>query len=434
MRDLIPELPMFVEQAPRWWIALSGGADSVALLYGLEEKRRLENGPPLRAIHINHGLHKNADDWAKLCQRHCSKLGVDLSVIRCCFDLSGKGLEAASREKRYLAFADCLDTRDVLFTAHHRDDLVETVFLRLLRGAGLPGLSAIPRTRALGLGIIYRPFLECDRRVINERVISAGLDYVIDPSNDDTAHDRNYLRHIILPHIAERWPGYRQTVSRAAKLQQQAQIRIKRSAPDRFTTILGEPSIKVDASLNVEDLAGEIHQWLTDGRRTIPDYRRLMEFARQCHDAACDRLPELSWENNVLRVWRGNIIMAFDNQLWRDFPKNISVGKTLEGSWGKVAWMEGKRSESIAEGLMLSVTWSRELAVINLPGRPQKKVRRFLQEAGVPPWWRATLPVLSQNAKPIWLLPITKIGETMPTPEQASSSFLTPIWTPPTID
>ena len=121
MRDLISELPEAVISAPAWWVALSGGADSVALLHALSELRNTQGGPPIRAIHVNHGLHPDAIEWAAACQRHCDTLGVPLRVETCHIVESGKGLEADARRARYAVFESVLAAREVLFTAHHAD-------------------------------------------------------------------------------------------------------------------------------------------------------------------------------------------------------------------------------------------------------------------------------------------------------------------------
>ena len=143
-----------------WWVALSGGADSVALLYALHAARAETAGPPISAIHVNHGLHTDADNWSQVCQQHCHRLEIPLCVERVDVQPDGRGLEAAAREARYHAFERVLREGHVLFTAHHADDMVETVMLRLFRGAGPKGLAGIPRQRPCGKGTIFRPFLE----------------------------------------------------------------------------------------------------------------------------------------------------------------------------------------------------------------------------------------------------------------------------------
>ena len=117
------------------------------MLYALAAYRDAASAPLLHAIHVNHGLHAAAGEWADLCQRHADGLNIPLHINVCNIEPSGRGVEADARRERYRAFESVLAEGDILFTAHHADDMVETVLLRLLRGAGPRGLSGIPRER-----------------------------------------------------------------------------------------------------------------------------------------------------------------------------------------------------------------------------------------------------------------------------------------------
>ena len=124
-------------------VGFSGGLDSTVLLYLLAadaEARR----DGLRAIHVHHGLHAEADAWATHCQRICDALDVPLAIVRVEVDrASGLGLEGAARDARHRAFAEALGDDGILALAHHRDDQAETFLLRALRGSGVDGLAAM---------------------------------------------------------------------------------------------------------------------------------------------------------------------------------------------------------------------------------------------------------------------------------------------------
>ena len=103
----------------------------------------------LRAIHVHHGLHADADAWATHCQQTCDALDVPLSIVRVEVDrASGLGLEGAARDARHRAFAQALGDDEILALAHHRDDQAETFLLRALRGSGVDGLAAMRPWRA----------------------------------------------------------------------------------------------------------------------------------------------------------------------------------------------------------------------------------------------------------------------------------------------
>ncbi len=193
MRQYLSPLSESVMSAPRWWVALSGGADSVALLHALTALAAEQSTPAIHAIHVNHQLHPDAREWGQLCQRHADALRVPLVIADCKVGSSGRGLEADARRERYNAFEQVLGQDEVLFMAHHTDDQVETVLLRLLRGAGPRGLAGIPQQRRCGAGRIFRPFLKVSSVTLRSAVDAAGLEYVHDPSNFEVKQDRNYL-------------------------------------------------------------------------------------------------------------------------------------------------------------------------------------------------------------------------------------------------
>ncbi|HQX92000.1 MAG TPA: tRNA lysidine(34) synthetase TilS, partial [Thermomonas sp.] len=118
-------------------VGFSGGLDSTVLLHLLASDAAVRR-QGLRAVHVHHGLHPAADQWAAHCQRACDALSVPLTLARVQVDSrSGLGLEAAARAARHAAFANAMATDDILVLAHHQDDQAETFLLRALRGSGV---------------------------------------------------------------------------------------------------------------------------------------------------------------------------------------------------------------------------------------------------------------------------------------------------------
>ena len=428
MRNFIKPLPDAVMQARRWWVALSGGADSVALLYALYGYAQDHTAPPIQAIHVNHGLQPEADQWSGVCQRHAEALGVPLEITACEIISSGRGLEADARSARYSAFEAVIATDDVLFTAHHADDMVETVFLRLLRGAGPLGLAGIPEQRPCGGGFIFRPFLDIPSSALKAAVEAAKLDYVTDPSNIKTEQDRSYLRQMVLPVIAERWPGYRETVLRAAHLQTVTQQRLANLPLDRTSTVLGEPSMAIDRELGPPALATQIHQWLTEAAIESPDQSRLTELARQALAASHDRCPELAWGSHCLRVWNGMIVRVVDPEMSHALPDNVVVGEPAEGPWGRLDWEPASNGTGFHVGVSLRMGLSSDVVSMTLQNRPTKPVNKWLQELRIPPWWRAHLPVLYVENDPVWMLSVGPIGGQRVAEVFTRQAGLEPIW------
>ncbi len=117
-------------------VALSGGIDSVVLLHYMRNYS-------VRAVHINHNLNINSNQWVSFCQHLCKELDIVLEIINININ-TYSNIEKIARTKRYNALFDNLQTNEVLLTAHHIDDQAETLLLQLFRGSGTLGLSAMP--------------------------------------------------------------------------------------------------------------------------------------------------------------------------------------------------------------------------------------------------------------------------------------------------
>ena len=211
-------------------------------------------------MHVNHQLQDQADQWQAHCRALCAGLGVPLVEQRVSLDAAGDGPEAAARRARYAVFEQLLGDEDVLFMAHHLDDQVETLMLRLMRGAGLTGLAGMPAERALGAGRLVRPLLGRPRRDLAAYAREQGLSWVEDPSNRDTTPDRNFLRHEVLPLLAARWPGYRETVGRAAAHLADAGklLGYHYPLPDTRYSCCGDPGLALEALVDCEPAQAQL--------------------------------------------------------------------------------------------------------------------------------------------------------------------------------
>ena len=178
-------------------VCLSGGADSVALLFSLLESAGRLGIKSLSAVHVNHlirGEEAYADE--RFCISLCERLGVGIRVFH--VDVpheaseSGESLELAARRARYRIFGSLHDETGALFaTAHNMNDNAETVIHSLLRNRAGSALSGIPPVR----GFYIRPLIETTRPEIEEYLGSIGESYVVDSTNSDESYTRNFIRH-----------------------------------------------------------------------------------------------------------------------------------------------------------------------------------------------------------------------------------------------
>ncbi|MGA9661556.1 MAG: tRNA lysidine(34) synthetase TilS, partial [Pseudomonas alloputida] len=284
--------------APAWHVAFSGGLDSTVLLHLLADYARNHVSPPLRAIHVHHGLQSAADAWPAHCQAICDNFGIELQVIHVQVS-PGASLEQAARDARYAAFRQVLGPGDILFTGQHRDDQAETLLFRLLRGAGLRGLAAMPVQRALGPGSLVRPLLGCSRQQLQDYGKAQGLVWIEDPSNADTQFARNYLRGEVMPHLQQRWPQASQNFARAAEhlgealglldeLAQEDLALARKGAPIAWPG-LDSLGLATLVALSPARQRNALQYWLSQ-RTRLPDTRHWAGWA-DLRDAAADARP-----------------------------------------------------------------------------------------------------------------------------------------------
>jgi tRNA(Ile)-lysidine synthase len=213
-------------------VAVSGGADSVALLLALVEantESKLNKEPlgvVLRAAHVHHGLRgAEADGDEAFVRELCERLEVPLTVFR--VDTAarqaaeGEGVEEAARELRYEALRGLMASGgvDVVATAHTLDDQAETVAMKMLRGAWTEGLGGIsPEIQGSGTGRIVRPLLGVRRKEVEAFLQERGQEWREDATNQDVALTRNRVRHVLMPMLREFNPGVDALLARTAEV------------------------------------------------------------------------------------------------------------------------------------------------------------------------------------------------------------------------
>ena len=220
------ELDAFSPQLPLG-VAYSGGADSTALLWACVKRWPGQ----VHAVHVHHGLQAAADQFETHCRAQCETWEVPLVVRRVdARHAAGQSPEDAARLARYAVLADVaqnewarLNIKDIAL-AQHADDQVETILLALSRGAGLPGLSAMPASWVRGGMRWHRPFLQVPALELREWLKDEGIDWVEDPSNQDLRYTRNRIRARLLPELQAVFPQFRTTFARSAAHAAQAQV------------------------------------------------------------------------------------------------------------------------------------------------------------------------------------------------------------------
>jgi len=384
-------------QAPAWRVAFSGGLDSTVLLHALVQLAERHQLPPISAIHIHHGLQSAADVWPEHCRQFCVRLGVPLHVVHVQVR-PGASLERGAREARYAAFASSLKGGELLLTAQHRDDQAETLLFRLLRGAGVRGLAAMPVSRALGSGWLLRPLLAVARSELESWAQAHQLQWVDDPSNQSLEHSRNFLRHQVMPVLEQRWPQASANMARAAAHLGEAQSLLDELAAmdlqDAQVSVewpwLPVPSLDLSAlrALSPARQRNALRHWLNP-LTPLPDTDHWAGW-QALRDAAVDATP----------CWRlaGGELHRAGNRLW------WLSGSWLESVTGELAWSDtcaalslpanGRVSLEGAEHGAFKVGYRKGGEVMSLPARGRRDLKRLLNETAVPGFLRSRLPLL----------------------------------------
>lgn len=198
-------------------VAISGGPDSAALLHVIVRFFSLEN---IYAVHVNHQLRPESEAEEALVRESCEKLGVKLFVQA--IDVNKiaikrkNGIEEAARYARYAFFESVMNAEkiDQLAVAHHADDQLETIMMRLIRGSFSTGWSGIAPIRSISGGKVVRPFLTASKAEILAYCERQDIPYVLDSSNDELVYMRNRLRKKVIPLLKAENPSLASQITR----------------------------------------------------------------------------------------------------------------------------------------------------------------------------------------------------------------------------
>lgn len=416
---------------PQLLLALSGGVDSMVLLYALASVRqRLPF--TLSAMHVHHGLSPNADDWLKLCEQQCLALNVNFYSDQVRLDLqTGLGVEATAREARYQALEQVRKKLDAaaIITAHHMQDQSETLLLQLVRGAGVKGLSAMGTWDAARH--LYRPLLAVSKTDLMAFATAYQLNWVDDESNDDRTYDRNFMRHAVMPVLRERYPQLDHSLLRTAGHMAEAQSLLDTLALqdlahcDLRDEWLGQ-SVSMPKLYALGDVRARnlLRHWFLLLHLRMPNQDQLQEYWQQLASVKPNRYLHLPLQGQVSQqpaylhhyqqrlycvakpsalpqtplIWQGQA-----TQQWEGWQVHFKVVKARGIALARLGISPAAITLNKRYGQPIPLPDGIELVLVPRSGgealqpdakRPRRELKVIFQTLAVPPWQRAFYPVV----------------------------------------
>jgi tRNA(Ile)-lysidine synthase len=409
-------------------VAFSGGLDSTLLLHALHRSDLIGE---IAACHVDHGLNVESADWSARCAEVAGKLGVDFVARRVAVAPGpGQSLEAVAREARYAVLAELVRPGGIVATAHHADDQLETVLLRLLRGTGVRGLAAIRDSVPLGEGRLVRPLLGVSRAEIEAEARRLGLSWVEDPSNADTRFDRNFLRARVLPAVRERWPAAGFAASRLARQMAEAETVLGEVAAADLAVADELECIPVDLLLPLSEPRqnNALRHALRALGLPVPSSRQLGEL-RRALDARDDAAVVVSWPGAEARIFRRRLYLG--TPAGGQPPEFGRVDASLV-----FRFAQGELRLVSADGYGIPDRWARSGLEVGFRrggerfrprgSRHHKTLKHWFQEAGIVPWMRSTVPLLYHDDELVAVADIC-LADGLPQ-SAADAPFWRPVW------
>lgn len=372
----------------RWVVAFSGGLDSSVLLHCAATLLPPER---LRAIHINHQLQPAARYWVDHCLAQAGSLGVVLDVVSVTPDSAS---EADARAARYRVFEQ-LGPDEGLLMAHHADDQAETFLHRLMRGAGVSGLSAMPEQRPLGAGLLLRPFLSLRRSQLEAYADQSRLQWVEDPSNAQLHYQRNFLRQRVLPLLQSRWPTLVPRLLRTVDTMQETRQLLQEVAESDLAACQlegGGLSLRALRGLSPARRNNLLRYW--SGKfGVILTAVQLQQLCKQMLDAGGRGNAHLALaQRGEFRAYRGRLWWLPESACppARSWHGSLYGGQTLDLGAGSLQ-VSGAANDTV----MVEVAFRQGGERLRPLGRGGSvSLKQLLQERGIPPWLRDTWPLL----------------------------------------
>lgn len=408
-------------------LAVSGGLDSMALLHAAVAARLPQ---PLQVVHVNHQLSPNALAWQAEVSDRCARFGVAFSPLAVKVNVEGAGLEEAARQARYQAIEGQLRPGDLVLMAHHRQDQMETFFLRLARGTGVRGLTGMPSLRDWGPARLGRPLLGVDRSALEAYARDEGFSWVEDESNASDRFDRNFLRLHVLPALQQRWPELPRQMGQAMEQLRESDELLNEFAEEDLQQCQPQRE-RLGVSLEMAPLL----QWSPPRRYNLLRYwlalqgyrspsRKRLEQLNPFLIARQDQNPLLQWGDCELRRYRQRVYCLPAN--WQKsvgVPQDCSTSESLDLGGSQLNWIGATPGLPPGQYRVLPREQLPDIGRAQPVGRAHSQsLKKLFQEYGLEPWLRDQVPLILQGDK------LVAVGDLWIEKSAAVESGMVPVW------
>jgi tRNA(Ile)-lysidine synthetase-like protein len=376
-------------------IAFSGGSDSLVLLDQISKIILPKN---IILAHVNYGVSKESGKWETLSKKYAEEYGVEFKILRLGSETHTGNFENWARDKRYSFFESLMSEGDVVFTGHHANDQAETIILKLIRGAGIDGISGIKPVRVFGKGKLIRPLINaCKDDIYSYAKGISKYGWAEDPSNLDSRYDRNFIRNEILPMISNRWPAALSGISKSARNLQETKTIVDMSVGVSVGTCsglsYGFPYLDIDVLLKYCYAIQKsiLKKWLNDNSVLMTN--KMVNYT----------FNELINSKNYGSLFQGKNFQIRKDSFKKNGKKiNCLFLTKLDKEYNYKDIINESKLESAKKNtipLTLNYSMKSTLRV----GENKKTLSNICQENGIPLFIRCALPVRIDNGQVVEL-------------------------------
>ncbi len=409
-----------IKKKKNFLIGYSGGLDSTVLLYIIKKIKKKN----VRAIHINHNLNNKSIKIEKHCINFCKKLKIQL-IIKKIYKKYKKNLENNLRKKRYSYYKKYIKKKEILLTAHHKNDNLETIILYLIRGCGIKGLTGIKKKKKINNLNIIRPLINIDKKEIKRYAIKKKIKWIEDIENKNLKLDRNFLRIKILPIINKRWPFFISSIIRNSKICKNQNKLIKYLMKKKIKKIIKNKiiNIKKIIKLKKEEIIIILRKFINLNKQKVLSYKLINLLIKNIKKNKKKEYFQLNFKKFNINKYKNKLYLSkkinkLKNKkiLWNKknkyikLPNKIGILYINKKNKKKYKYKNKIRKPYKNEKIYIKFKIKKKIQIYK---KKKKKIKKIWQEYNILPWEREFTPIIFYNKKPI-LSPnlfVTKYGK-----------------------